>query len=104
MGRLLGLTRDAAARYSFLLAISAVLGSALFQIATNSEEITASGGPGVAATVIATVVAFAVGYAVIVWFLRLITTRSFMPFVIYRLAFAALIVVLLATGVLSPTA
>ena len=104
MGRLLGLTRDAAARYSFLLAIPAVLGSALFQIATNSEEITASGGPGVAATVIATVVAFAVGYAVIVWFLRLITTRSFMPFVIYRLAFAALIVVLLATGVLSPTA
>lgn len=104
MGRLLGLTRDAAARYSFLLAIPAVLGSALFQIATNSGEITASGGPGVAATVIATVVAFVVGYAVIVWFLRLITTRSFMPFVIYRLAFAALIVVLLVTGVLSPTA
>lgn len=104
MGRFLGLTRDAAARYSFLLAIPAVIGSALFEIVTNLGEVTESGGPGIPATVIATIVAFVVGYAVIVWFLKLITTRSFMPFVIYRLAFAALIFTLVGTGVLDASA
>jgi len=104
MGRWLGLTREAAARYSFLLAIPAVLGSALFQAATGVGELTAKGGPGIPATVIATIIAFAVGFQVIVWFLRLITTRSFMPFVIYRLGFAAVIVVLIATNTISATA
>lgn len=102
-GRWLGLTRSAAARYSFLLAIPAVIGSALFEIATNLGEITAHDGPGIAATVIATLVAFVVGYGVIVWFLRLVTTRSFMPFVIYRVMFAAVIVALLVTGVVEAT-
>jgi len=104
MGRWLGLTREAAARYSFLLAIPAVLGSALFQAATGVGELTAAGGPGITATIIGTVVSFVVGYFVIVWFLRLITTRSFMPFVIYRLGFAAVIVVLVATNTISATA
>lgn len=103
MARYLGLTRTAAARYSFLLAIPAVIGSALFELATNSGEITAAGGPGATATVVATVVAFGVGFAVIIGFLRLVQTRSFMPFVIYRLAFAALIIVLLATGTIPAT-
>jgi undecaprenyl-diphosphatase len=98
MGRWLGLTRQAAARYSFLLAIPAVIGSALFQLVTNYGGLTGTGSPGISATVIATVVSFVVGYLVIVWFLRLITTRSFMPFVVYRLVFAAAIVALLATG------
>ncbi|WP_291379157.1 undecaprenyl-diphosphate phosphatase [Demequina sp.] len=98
MARWLGLTRQAAARYSFLLAIPAVVGSAFFELATSYGDLTASGGPGVAATIIATVVAFAVGYLVIVWFLRMLTTRSFMPFVVYRVAFAVVIVVLLGTG------
>lgn len=103
MGRALGLTRDAAARYSFLLAIPAVIGSALFELATNLGEVTAADGPGIPATVIATLVAFAVGYAVIVWFLKLITTRSFLPFVIYRLGFALVIVVLVASGTIAAT-
>ena len=98
MGRWLGLTREAAARYSFLLAIPAVLGSAALEAITKSSELTARGGPGIMATAIATAISFVVGYAVIVWFLKIITTRSFMPFVIYRLGFAALIVVLVATG------
>ena len=42
------------------------------------------------------------GYAVIAWLLRYISTHSFLPFVIYRLALAALLVVLLLTGVLEP--
>lgn len=103
MARWLGLTRQAAARYSFLLAIPAVVGSAFFELVTSHSHLTTDGGPGIAATVIATVVAFGVGYLVIVWFLRMITTRSFMPFVVYRLVFAAVIVVLLVTGVIAAT-
>ena len=55
-------------------------------------------------TIFATLVAFVVGYLVIVWFLKLVTTKSFQPFVIYRLCFAALIAVLLIFGVLQPVA
>lgn len=102
-GRALGLARPAAARYSFLLAIPAVVGSALFEAITNIGEITSDTGVGVTATVVATAVAFVVGFGVIVWFLRLVSHRSFMPFVVYRLVFAALIVVLVATGAVSAT-
>lgn len=97
-GRLMGFTREAAARYSFLLALPAVYASGfykLFKEAGGSE-----GHVGAVPTLIATVVAFVVGYLVIVWFLRLITTRSFRPFVIYRLCFAALIAVLLLAHVI----
>ncbi|GIG54451.1 undecaprenyl-diphosphate phosphatase [Demequina activiva] len=100
MGLFLGLTREAAARYSFLLAIPAVLGSGLFQWVTNSGELTEPGGPGIANTVIAAAVAFAVGFVVIVWFLRLITRHSFWPFVWYRIGLSALILALLGAGVI----
>ena len=101
MGRWLGLTREAAARYSFLLAIPAVVGSASLEAVTKVGDLTAPGGTGIVATVIATIIAFVVGYAVIVWFLKILTTRSFLPFVIYRLGFAAVIVVLVATGTIA---
>ncbi|WP_430866874.1 undecaprenyl-diphosphate phosphatase [Demequina aurantiaca] len=101
MGLFLGLTREAAARYSFLLAIPAVLGSGFFQAATNYQEITAPGGVGWINTILAALVAFAVGYVVIVWFLKIITNYSFMPFVYYRIGFAAVIVALVATGTIA---
>lgn len=102
MGLLLGLTREAAARYSFLLAIPAVIGSALFELATNAAEITDAGGPGMGNTAIAVVVSGLVGYAVIVWFFKLLKHHSFMPFVVYRIALAGVIFALLAAGALSP--
>ena len=102
-GLFLGLTREAAARYSFLLAIPAVLGSGLFELVTEWDSLQAPGSPGLAATLIAAVVAFFVGLAVIAWFLRFISRSSFMPFVIYRIGFAGVIVVLLATGTISAT-
>jgi len=102
-GLFLGLTREAAARYSFLLAIPAVLGSGVFELVTESDSLRAPGAPGLTATLIAAVVAFVVGFGVIVWFLRLITHRSFMPFVVYRIGFAAVIVALLVTGTISAT-
>lgn len=99
-GLLMGYTREAAARYSFLLAIPAVLGSGLQQLVTSVDDFGTPGTPSLAATILATLVAFVVGYVVIIGFLKLVTTRSFMPFVWYRLGFAAVIVLLLVGGVL----
>lgn len=98
VGLLLGYTRAAAARISFLLAIPAVLGSGFYRLLSDDGT-----GPqaGAMPTLVATLVAFAVGYAVIVWFLRLVETKSFLPFVIYRLALAAFVVIMVGAGVLS---
>lgn len=95
-GLALGYTREAAARYSFLLAIPAVLGSGLFEARKIGEDATVSWAP----TVVATIIAFAIGYAVIAWLLRWVSTRSYTPFVIYRVLVGLLVLVLLATGVL----
>ncbi|OWA02269.1 undecaprenyl-diphosphatase [Streptomyces sp. CS227] len=98
-GLLMGYTREAAARYSFLLAVPAVLASGFYELRDAGEGHVAWGQ-----TVFATLVAFVVGYAVIAWFMRFITTRSFMPFVYYRMALGILIFALVAAGVLSPHA
>ncbi|MFE0048130.1 undecaprenyl-diphosphate phosphatase [Streptomyces albireticuli] len=98
-GLFLGYTREAAARYSFLLAVPAVLASGLFELKDAGEGHTAWGP-----TVFATVIAFVVGYAVIAWFMRFITTKSFMPFVIYRILLGLLLFALVGAGVLSPHA
>jgi len=101
MGRALGYTREAAARYSFLLAMPAVFASGLYKAAkvlTGGDHVDA--GP----TLLATVIAFGVGYLVIVWFLKVVSTSSFAPFVWYRIALAALVAVFLLTGVLDPVA
>lgn len=100
-GLLMGYTRQAAARYSFLLAIPAVLGSGFYQLIKSFDELGTANHPSLTATLVATVVAFVVGYVVIVGFLKLISTRSFMPFVIYRIFAAAVILVLLGTQVLT---
>ncbi|MFV2121371.1 undecaprenyl-diphosphate phosphatase [Streptomyces sp. Act-28] len=98
-GLLMNYTREAAARYSFLLAIPAVLASGVFELKAVGEG-HVSWGP----TVFATVVAFGVGYAVIAWFMKFITTKSFMPFVIYRIALGLVLFALIWLGVLSPDA
>mgnify|MGYP000888744865 CR=1 FL=1 len=82
---------------SILLAIPAVLASGIFQLAKSSDAGTLAAGP----TIVATVTSFVVGYAVIVWFLKLISTKSYLPFVIYRLLLAAAVVALLGIGALS---
>lgn len=98
-GRLMGYTRKAAADYSFLLAIPAVLGSGFYKL--FSDGLTGESPVSLPLTLLATVVAFAVGYVVILWFLRLIQTRSYAPFVIYRLALAVVIVTLVLSGAIS---
>jgi undecaprenyl-diphosphatase len=99
-GLLMGYTREAAARYSFLLAIPAVFGSGLFQLVKSVDDFGKGGTPGFGATLVATLVAFVVGYLVIIVFLKIVSTFSYKPFVYYRLGLAALVVILLLTGVL----
>ena len=101
MGRLLGYSREAALRYSFLLALPAVFGSGFYQLksALSEDQVAVYSLPE---TFVATVIAFIVGYLVIAWLLKFITTRSFAPFIIYRVVLGTVVLVLLATGVLQP--
>ena len=69
-GLLMGFTREAAARYSFLLAIPAVLGLRVLPVAKSVTGEPGSGAPGFGATLVATLVAFVVGYLVIIAFLK----------------------------------
>jgi len=98
-GLLMGYTRDAAARYSFLLAIPAVFASGFYQL-YKSWGVAGPVAPG--PTALATVVAFFVGYGVIIAFLRIVGTRGYWPFVWYRIALGTLVLVLLLTGRLAP--
>jgi undecaprenyl-diphosphatase len=97
VGLLMGFTREAAARYSFLLAIPAVLASGAYQFAKSYQDLPSD---LLVATVAATVVSFVVGYAVIAWLLRYLTKGSFMPFVIWRVAVGSLLLLGLAAGVI----
>jgi undecaprenyl-diphosphatase len=96
-GLALGYTREAAARYSFLLAIPAVLGSGAYEATRLSDAQSVAWGP----TLLATLVAALIGYSVIAWLLRWISTHSFAPFVVYRIALGSLVLILLSAGVLT---
>jgi undecaprenyl-diphosphatase len=96
-GRLLGFDRPSATRYAFLLAIPAVLASGAYEALKIGQDRSVSWGP----TILATVVAFFVGYAVIAWLIRYVSHGSFLPFVIYRIALGTLVLGLLAAGVIS---
>ena len=97
-GLFMGYTRKAAARYSFLLAIPAVVASGGLQVVEvlggEAEGSGTAWGPIFAATA----VAFAVGYAVIAWFMKFIETHTFTPFMIYRIILALGLFALLGTG------
>ncbi|WP_244242303.1 undecaprenyl-diphosphate phosphatase [Nocardioides seonyuensis] len=98
MGRLLGFEREAATRYAFLLAIPAVVGAGLFELKEIPHGHNDFGwGP----TITATVVSFVVGYAAIAWLLRYVSTKSYTPFVVYRVLLGAGTLALLGAGVLT---
>jgi undecaprenyl-diphosphatase len=101
MGRFLGYTRDAALRYSFLLALPAVFGSGLYELKDAFSSDAAPNVFTIPETLVATGVAFVIGYIVIAWLLKFVSTKSFRPFIIYRVALGSLILILLATGVIS---
>ena len=103
-GLLMGYTREAAARYSFLLAIPAVLGSGVYQAVKSVGTFGEAGTPAVGVTLVATLVAFVVGYVVIIGFLKIVSTYSYRPFVLYRIGLAVVVALLLVVGVLHPLA
>jgi undecaprenyl-diphosphatase len=95
-GLLLNLDRTAAARYSFLLSVPAVVLSGLFELRHIGE-----GGIPVGATVIATVLAFVTGYAAIAFLLRWLVRHSLGVFVGYRVLLGAGVIVLAAAGTIN---
>lgn len=97
MGRALGYERPAAAKYAFLLAIPAVFGAGLYE---TYQALTgpAAAGYGWGPTILATIAAFVVGLAVIRFPMAYIAKRSFLPFVIYRVALGTVLLVALGAG------
>jgi undecaprenyl-diphosphatase len=102
MGRALGYQRPDTARYSFLLAIPAVLGSGFYELRTAIVYPELNGHFTMLETGVATLVSFAVGFMVIAWLMRYIETRSFLPFVLYRITAGVALMVLLSLGVVQP--
>jgi undecaprenyl-diphosphatase len=101
MGRFMGYSREAALRYSFLLALPAVFGSGLYELKGALGETASERIFSLPETFMATAVAFVIGYAVIAWLLKYVTTKSFAPFIIYRIALGSLLILLLSLGVIS---
>lgn len=98
VGLLLGYSRQAAARYSFLLAIPAVLASGIYQFIGSMADLDNS---MLAATGVASIVAFASGLSVIAFFLRYLNKGSFLPFVVWRILVGLWLIWLLNNGIVT---
>jgi len=93
VGLFRGFTREAAARFSFLLSVPAVVLSGVYEL-----KDVGSGSYGIGPTIVATVLAFVVGYAAIAWFLRFLVNHTVLVFVVYRVALGILVLTLVAAG------
>jgi undecaprenyl-diphosphatase len=94
-----GLTREAAARFSFLLSIPAVVLSGVYEAVHHHK----GHSPGAGLTGIAVVFAFIVGLASIHWLMKWLANHSTFVFIYYRVALGVLVIVLLATGTIDAT-
>ena len=110
-GRAMGYTREAAVRTSFLMAIPAVFGAGILEAVSAVKDISACSAtkaadacaaigafPGWGATIAATIVAFFIGYIVIIAFLKFVSSFSYKAFAIYRIVLAVIVALLLITG------
>ena len=100
MGRFLGYSREAALRYSFLLALPAVFGSGFYELKGAIGSDATDQAFSLPETMVATVIAFVIGYAVIAWLIKFVMTKSFAPFIYYRIGLGTLILAGLAAGVI----
>lgn len=100
-GLLRGLDRNAATKLSFYLAIPAMVGAGSLEAASQASAINATVGWG--PTLVAGVIAFAVGWASIAWLLRLVAHHSIGVFAPYRIAVGVVLIVFLAGGLISAT-
>ncbi|MBU8813312.1 undecaprenyl-diphosphate phosphatase [Mycolicibacterium goodii] len=100
-GLFLGLKREVAARFGFLLAIPAVFASGLFSLPDAFHPV----GEGMSASgpqlIVATAIAFVVGFAAIAWFLKFLVSHSMYWFVGYRVVLGVVVLALLGTGVVA---
>lgn len=102
-GLFLGLDRETAFRFSFLLAIPAVVASGLFSLPDALSPTTEGVQAGAPQLLVATVVAFIVGFISIAWLLRFVSKHSMNWFGAYRVILGVVVIILLSTGVLSAT-
>jgi undecaprenyl-diphosphatase len=97
-GLFLGLDRELAARFGFLLAIPTVFASGLFSIPDAFHPVTS----GMSATgpqlLVATLIAFVIGLAAVAWLLRFLVRHSMYWFVGYRVAAGGAVLILLGNG------
>ena len=100
-GMFAGLNREAAARFSFLLAIPAVLASGLFSL---PDAFAPQAGQAATAPqlVVSVLIAFVVGYASIAWLLKFVQKHSLAWFAGYRIILGVVVMVLLSAGVITP--
>jgi undecaprenyl-diphosphatase len=96
-GLVRGFDRAAAARYSFLLSVPAVVLSGVFELRHIGED----GGASPGATAIATVLAFVTGYAAIAWLLKYLATHNLTIFIVYRVGLGVVVLGLVAAGAIS---
>lgn len=97
-GLFAGFNRAAAARFSFLIGIPAVLASGLIEFSDSYQHLDEAALSG---TIVATVTSFVVGYAVIAGLLKYLNKGSFMPFVIWRLIVGVALLIMLSNGWIS---
>ncbi|CAM3248053.1 undecaprenyl-diphosphate phosphatase [Stackebrandtia soli] len=102
-GLFLGIDRAVAARYSFLLAIPAVLGSGLYSLPDAFAPSSVGLIPTTAQMVVATVIAFGVGLAAVHWLLKWVAKHSVYIFVWYRVALGVFVIALLSSGLIDAT-
>ncbi|MEO9138820.1 MAG: undecaprenyl-diphosphate phosphatase [Jatrophihabitans sp.] len=95
-----GLTRETAARFSFLLSVPAVVASGLYELKDIGND---KNAPGAGLTGVALIFAFIVGLASISWLMKWLATHSTFVFVYYRIGLGLLLIALLSTGVLEAT-
>ena len=100
-GLFLNLDREVATRFSFLLAIPAVLASGIFSLPDAFEPVAGQAASS-SQLVVGVVIAFAVGYAAIAWLLRFVANHSFAWFAAWRIPVGLLVMVLLGLGIMQP--
>ena len=100
-GLFLGMNRELAARFGFLLAIPAVLASGLFSLPDAFKPVTEGMSATGAQLAVAILIAFVVGYAAVSWFLKFLVRHSMYWFVGYRVVLGVTVLALLGTGVVA---